>query len=68
MRGILNIDIKFLLEATFIFFLVFFTLGERWSEPKHPKRHFIVGFLLSILWTFWFFLAGFLILLLVALV
>jgi len=62
MIEIFDIGIKILLGGTSVFFLVFFFLCSSWAKPKHPERHFIIGFLVSLLCTFWFFLAGFLLL------
>jgi len=62
MIDIFVIGVKILLILTPFFFLVLFFLYSGWAQPKHPERRFIIGFLVSILGTFWFFLGGFLLL------
>lgn len=64
---IFEIGAKILLFLTFIFFLVFFFLCRMWAAPKHPERCNLIGLFVSSLYTFWFFLGGFLILVLITL-
>jgi ABC-type transport system involved in multi-copper enzyme maturation permease subunit len=65
--AIFEIGIKILFLLTFIFFLVFFLLCRGWATPRHPERANIIGVLVSILYTFWFFLVGLLLLVLISL-
>jgi len=65
MIEIFDIGIKILLGGTSVFFLVFFILCSGWAKPKHPERHFIIGFLMGMFYTFWFLLGGVLILVLI---
>jgi len=65
MVEIFAIGVKILLILTSFFFLLLFFLYSAWSQPKHPERHLIIGFLLSTLFTFWIFLGGFLLLVLI---
>jgi len=59
---ILAIGVKILLTLTSLFFLIFFLLGLYWAKEWHPERRATIGFLVSTLFTFWFFLGGVLIL------
>jgi hypothetical protein len=43
-----------------IFFFLFFLVTSYWAEDFHPEKKYIIGFLLSVLFTFWFFVFGFL--------
>ena len=63
--AIFDIGMKILLILTSVFFLIIFFLCAGWSKPRHPERHIVIGFLMSILYTFWFFLGGVLLLTLV---
>jgi len=65
MIDIFVIGTKTLLILTSFCFLLLFFLYSAWSQPKHPERHYIIGFLLSTLFTFLFFLGGFLLLVLI---
>ena len=65
MVEIFDIGIKTLLGGTFVFFWVFFFLCAHWAEHMHPERHIKIGFLVSMFYTFLFFLTG---LLLIALI
>jgi len=59
---IFAIGVKILLAGAFGFFLVFFMLCLYWAKEWHPERRAIIGFLVSTLYTFGFFLGGVLIL------
>jgi hypothetical protein len=59
---IFAIGVKILLSLTFLFFFLFFLLCLYWAKEWHPERSAIIGFLVSIFYTFWFFLGGVLIL------
>jgi len=59
---IFAIGVKILLTLTSLFFLVFFMLCLYWAKEWHPERRATIGFLVSTLLTFWFFLGGVLIL------
>ena len=65
MIEVFDIGIKTLLGGTFVFFWVFFFLCAHWAEHMHPERHIKIGFLVSMFYTFLFFLTG---LLLIALI
>lgn len=49
---------KILFFSTFLFFLIVFFLCAGWAKPKHPERHLVIGFLVSIFHTFLFILGG----------
>jgi hypothetical protein len=53
-----DLGIKILFFSTLIFFLVFFFLCVYWTKEWHPERKFVIGFLVSFLHTFLFFLTG----------
>jgi hypothetical protein len=36
-----------------LFFFVFFSLCIYWAGEYHPERKFIIGFLVSLFYTFW---------------
>lgn len=63
---LLNIGIRFLLGGTLLFFLVFWYLCRNWSHALHPERSMKIGFLMSMMYSFLFFLGGFIITVLVA--
>jgi len=65
MIEVFDIGMKILLSGTFVFFWVFFFLCAHWAEHMHPERHIKIGFLVSMFYTFLFFLTG---LLLIALI
>ena len=65
MIEVFDIGIKILLGGTFVFFWVFFFLCANWAKHMHPERHIKIGFLVSMFYTFLFFLTG---LLLIALI
>jgi len=65
--SIFDIGIKILFFLTFIFFLVFAFLCRNWAKPKHPERCTIIGIFVSFLHTFWFFIAGLVILIIISL-
>jgi len=35
------------------FFFIFFILCSYWATDYHPERKFIIGFLVSLFYTFW---------------
>lgn len=65
MIEVFDIGMKILLSGTFVFFLVFFFLCVNWAKHTHPERHIKIGFLVSMLYTFLFFLTGLLLLALI---
>jgi len=65
---IFEIGIKILLALTAIFFLVFFYLCALWSKPAHPERRFRIGAMVSVMYSFVFFLAGFILVSLISLI
>ncbi len=64
---IFDIGIKILLTLTIFFFLIFFFLCRAW-DTAHPEKRTLIGFLVSFLYTFLVFLAGLLLLIIIALV
>jgi len=65
MIEVFDIGMKILLSGTFVFFWVFFFLCAHWAEHMHPERHIKIGFLVSMFYTFLFFLTGLLLLALI---
>lgn len=64
---IFDIGIKILFLLTFIFFFVFFLACREWAKPKHPERCTLIGFFVSGLYSFWVFVGGLLILVIISL-
>jgi len=65
-EALLNIGIKFLLGSTFLFFLIFWYLCRNWSHHIHPEASLKIGFLMSMMYSFFFFLGGFVVIFLIA--
>ena len=65
---IFDIGIKFLLLSLPVFFLVFFFVCYSWAKPVHPKKSIIIGIAVSILYSFLFFLIGFILIVVISLV
>jgi len=67
MIEIFDIGIKILIGSTSLFFLIMFFLYRSWAGPKHPEQSTNIGIMLGVLYTFMFFLAGFIIVVLASL-
>ena len=65
---IFETGIKLLLLALPVFFLVFFFVCYSWSKPVHPKKSVIIGIAVSILYSFLFFLIGFILIVVISLI
>ncbi|MFH1643024.1 MAG: hypothetical protein ABH967_00040 [Patescibacteria group bacterium] len=65
MLEIISIGINVLFVATVLFFVALFYMGSVWSEGAHPNKNKTVGFLVSMLFSFKFFLRLFFIILLI---
>lgn len=61
MMEVFETGIKFLLVATPLCFLVLFCLSRSWAAPMHSEHCNRVGVLVGILYSFLFFLGGFII-------
>lgn len=59
MPEIFDTGIKFLLGATFLFFLVLFYLCRSWSQFAHPEYSNRIGFIMGVFYSFIFFFGGF---------
>jgi len=64
--AIFDIGEKILFLLIFIFFLALFLVCRSWAKPMHPERRTIIGALISILYTFWFLVGGFLFLMIIS--
>ena len=51
-----------------IFFFLFFLVTSYWAGDFYPEKKYIIGFLLSVFFTFWFFVFGFLFLVVLTLI
>lgn len=67
MTEVFETGIKFLLAFTLLFFLVLFYLCRAWAKPMHPERNTKIGALIAILYSFWFFVGSFIIVILISL-
>jgi hypothetical protein len=67
MFEVFDIGIKILIGSTSLFFLIWFFLCRAWANPKHPEHSNKIGVMLGILYSFIFFLGGFIIVSLVSL-
>lgn len=56
MLEIISIGINVLFVATALFFVALFYMGSIWSEAAHPNANHTVGFLVSMIFSFRFFL------------
>ena len=65
---IFDTGIKLLLLSLPVFFLVFSFLCYFWAKPEHPQKSVIIGIVISILYSFLFFLIGFILIVVISLV
>ena len=65
---IFDTGIKLLLLSLPVFFLVFFYLCYSWAKPEHPQKSVIIGIAVSILYSFLFFLIGFILIVVISLI
>jgi hypothetical protein len=61
MLEVFDIGIKILIGSTSLFFLIWFSLCRAWANPKHPEHSTKIGMILGILYSFMFFLGGFIV-------
>lgn len=65
---IFELGVKILLILSFLFFLIFAFFCRSWAKPMHPERCTIIGIFVSFLYTFWFLIGGFLLLILILII
>jgi hypothetical protein len=63
---VFDLGIKILLTVSLLFFMIFFFFCTYWAGEWHPERKLIIGFLVSILYTFWVLAGGFFLLVLIS--
>ena len=61
----LDIGVIIVFSLAAVYFVVMFWLCRGWAKPKHPERRFLIGLMVSSLYTFWFIVIGMLILIVV---
>jgi len=59
MAEVFNTGMKILVIIASIFFFILLYFCSLWSQAEHPEKKYWIGALVSSIYTFMFFLAGF---------